>query len=60
MPDQQIEQRMIRHIAQRDGVSFEDAAEIFESLSIPDRIRLEMEARPTAPTFESEYDPYGR
>jgi hypothetical protein len=52
--------RLIRYIAQRDRVTIEHARIIFAELSTPDLIRLDMEAQPRGPMFQSEYDPYGR
>jgi hypothetical protein len=56
----ELHNQMIAFIARRDGVTIERARAIFETLSPPDLIRLELEARPSRPRFEAEYDPYSR
>ena len=59
MDDTDREERLIQHIAKRDRVPINQARAVFATLSVPDLIRLEMEAQPRGPMFESEYDPFG-
>jgi hypothetical protein len=56
----ELHNQLIAHIARRDRVTTERAKAILATLSPPDLIRLELEARPSRPRFEAEYDPYSR
>jgi hypothetical protein len=51
-------QFLIEYVARRDRVTIDQAREAFARLSVPDLIRLELEASPRRGGFESEYDPY--
>jgi len=56
----ELHNQMIACIVRRDRVTIERAEAIFETLSPSDLIHLELQARPSEPRFESEYDPYSR
>jgi hypothetical protein len=58
--DTEREDRLIQHIAKRDRIPIEQARTVIATLSVPDLVRLEMEAQPRGGSFESDYDPLGR
>jgi hypothetical protein len=60
MDEEEQRQFLIEYVARRDRVTIDQARETLARLSVPDLIRLELEARPRSSGFESEYDPYGR
>jgi hypothetical protein len=60
MDDEEREERLIQYIVKRDRIPIEQARAVFATLSVPDLIRLEMEAQPRGGSFESEYNPFER